>query len=707
MLPPAIVDFAGQTSERRQAEDCLRRTSPTWVLLCGQAGLGKTALATRTAHDVADAFPDGQLFVRLSHTDGTPLGRKEILGHLLRSLGLTGAAVPTEIDDMSAVFRSRTSDKRILVVLDDAADEEQVRSLLPSGRACGVVITSRRRLAGLDNVVRVPLGPMTEGDSRDLLSAAVGRMRLAAEPEAVDEIVELCAGLPLALKIVAATLVARPDWQLGHTARRLADEQHRLDKLKYGDVEVRANLMLSYTHLAPDEQRLFRLLGLVEVSDFPGWVVAALTDLPPDQADQHVGGLLNTHIVSADVTAGPSRRYRLHPLVRLLARELSGEESEKDRIEAVARVVEGYLSLAGAAARWLPQRFAIEALPNLWCPSDVIVSSLKESKAWFAAERMAIAAMLKQAAREDLTGHAWRLSQYLACYLAVSHDLVAIEDLSDHLMPAVRGAGDLHGEAALLCMRSLPMGFRDQFSQMLPLARRAVAIRKKIGNAAANAEAHQLLGSVLVMLGRFEAGREQLTAALRFSRQIGDHAGASRCLYFLASRDGVLTDVSTRLKLLDEAATEATIAGGSVGWILAEAGVLLATQDRLHEAERTLNKARAACELQGETWRAAVIGADLAHVYVDLGRLDEAADLIMHVEGAMAGQHDLFGEGVILSVRSRLARARGRRDEAISLARRAMDRWRQLSDPPSGCNATWRGPDGLSDLLGLEPGPST
>lgn len=595
--------------------------------------------------------------------------------------------------------------RQLLIVLDDVVDDGQVRFLLPGSPTCAVLMTSRSQLAGVEGVQRHSLTPMTASDSQALLARLVGSARIAPAQEALDELVALCAGLPLALRIVAARLISRPDWPVEHLVRLLADERRRLDWLKVEDIEVRASLMLSYRSLSHDEQHLFRLLGLLKAPDFPGWVAAALTGDPLDEADRQLGRLLDMHLVDV-VRRGDEPRYSLHPLVRLLAEELSDEEAVDVRADAIARVVGGYLTVVARASESLPRWLVLDPLPGgIWTPPGVGAEHVqRDPRTWFAAEHGAIAATIQQAAQQDLIDHSWRLLQCFAGYLDLCHDLATLEALVDYLLPQVKAFVDLRGEAALLRLRCHPMGLRDQFSELPAVARRAVDIREHLGDAFGEVEARRTLGSAILLLGRPDEARQELEKALALARQVDDCLGLSSTLCRLAEIH-YETDMATALQLLEEALVGVRAAGGYEGRIAQTAACLLAMSNRVEEAEGVLAEARGEAELWGDAWRIAAIDTDLAHVYVDLGRLDEAQELVERADRIMVAHDDMYGEGVALSLRSRLALANGRIDEAIGYARRSQEAWQRLPNPPVGITSRWRGPNGLpQEVLAPVPG---
>jgi DNA-binding SARP family transcriptional activator len=350
MLPPDSADFTGRlgelpvlTAALGGSEEPAGAPRPACgvpvVALSGQGGVGKTALAVHAAHTLADSYPDGQLFAVLSGTQPAPADPDQVLGRFLRALGVPVQAIPDEGEERAALYRSMVGGRRVLVVLDDAADEAQVLPLLPGTASCAVIVTSRARLGALPGVRHVDLAPLPAEDGLRLLERIAGLARTASDPCASRQLVGVCAGLPLALRIAGSRLASRPHWSVGELAGQLADERKRLDALRHRDLELRASFALSYRGLGPAEQRLFRLLGLLDAPDVAVWTAAALLDTSPAEAGQLLEILADARMVEVTGSGqADQRRYRLHDLVRIYARELAEcVDSPEARTDALAR----------------------------------------------------------------------------------------------------------------------------------------------------------------------------------------------------------------------------------------------------------------------------------------------------------------------------------------------------------------------------------
>ncbi|MPZ28494.1 MAG: tetratricopeptide repeat protein, partial [Micromonosporaceae bacterium] len=362
-LPVEASCFVGRTAELARVRGILAppgretRRRPPVAVLYGPGGTGKSALAVRAAHELADQFPDGQLYVDLcGSTPGIrPVPAIEVLGRFLRRLGVHPSQVPSVEAEAAAMFRSLTADRRLLLLLDNAVDKDQIAALMPGTPASAVLITSRHPLPTLDADDRIRLGALPDPDGLALLAGLTGR--LAAEPDAATaDIVDLCGGLPLAIRIAAGRLASRPDIAVAEYARRLADRSRRLDELQLDDLAVRASIRTSYDALlaggGPSGRlaaRAFRMLGLLQVPDVAPLVVAAmLAELDAETARTALDRLVDAQLVEP-VAGG---RYRLHDLVRLVAAERAvQEESTSERDEAIYRAIAFYTITFWQAAR--------------------------------------------------------------------------------------------------------------------------------------------------------------------------------------------------------------------------------------------------------------------------------------------------------------------------------------------------------------------
>ena len=571
-LPADIADFTGRAKQVDRIRDLIvdrLDASPAVVVsaIAGKAGVGKTTLAVHVAHHLRSRFPDGQLYVDLRGAETDPRDPTDVLARFVRALSAHGATVPDELDERAALYRSLVSGRRLLLVLDNAAAEAQVRPLLPGDAGCAVLVTSRAPLGGLAGAVRVDLDVLEPDQSLQLLSRLVSPERVAGEPGAAEQIVRWCGRLPLAIRVVGARLAARPHWTLSRMAALLSDERRRLDELAVGDLEVRAGLALSYTGLDPDARRAFRRLGVLDVPDFAPWVVAALLDVSRGQADQLVEKLLDAQLL--ELACGPDgsqTRYRFHDLIRVYAREVAAaEESERDRADALARAAGGWLTLAERAGRSLPSPElggGVASTPT-WQPDPgTVPAALDEPLAWFESEITALIAVAEQACASGL--HAlgcrfdtalapisvlrayyddWRRVSELAVsaarragdHWAEAHalrglgELARIQDrgcealvLLEQARDTFGTAGDRHGRA--LAMSGIAAVYRDtgRLDDAAALLDDALVVLRAVGDRRSEVWTLRRLAGVHRLHGQFEPARRCLRDALAAARELGD-----------------------------------------------------------------------------------------------------------------------------------------------------------------------------------------
>ncbi|WP_405003973.1 NB-ARC domain-containing protein [Kitasatospora purpeofusca] len=319
-LPAAVADFTGRSAEAEALRAALREPGCVPVAaVAGMGGVGKTALAVQVAHDLAGEFPDGRLHLDLHGTDGRPTRPEEALAVFLRSFGVVGGAIPTGLAERAARYRSLLSGRRVLVLLDNARDAEQVRPLLPGSPGCAVLVTGRTRIGALPNARFTELAVLSADEAVTLLSRMVGGERVAAEPEAACELVRLCGQLPLAVRILAARLACRPGWSIARLVEQLGDDRYRLDALRAGDLAVESSFRFGFDQLDAEQARAFRLLAVPEVPDLSPGEVAAVLDRPAAVAEELAESLVDCSML--EVAANPDR-YRYHDLLRAFAQRL-------------------------------------------------------------------------------------------------------------------------------------------------------------------------------------------------------------------------------------------------------------------------------------------------------------------------------------------------------------------------------------------------
>ncbi|MGC7094286.1 BTAD domain-containing putative transcriptional regulator [Amycolatopsis lurida] len=452
LLPAGVPDFTGRPGESAVLREELTGRAGVTVI-AGMGGVGKTALAVHAAHQVAEAYPDGQLWANLRGAEASPLKPGDVLARFLRAFGVADRAIPAEPAERAELYRTLLAGRKVLVLLDNAASEEQVRPLLPGTPTSAVVITSRARLTALEGARRIDLDVFTADEAVGLLARVAGAHRVHAEAEDAHEIVGLCGALPLGVRIAGARLAARPAWRLAHLAAQLRDA--RLDRLATGDLAVRASLTLSYRGLEERERRLFRLLGLFEVPDFPAWLAATVLDCPVDEATEHAEALVDAHLLSVSGTDPAGQyRYRFHDLVRLFAAERAeAEEPEDVRRRVLSRGLGGWLALAERMAAKIPGPCYASISGNaVRPPVERVLRGFRDEWAdsWFDAERAALLSAVRQACRLRDAELAFDLAGCLEKYFDLRGTYPDWAKLNTEVMAVCRETGNRLGEAVML-----------------------------------------------------------------------------------------------------------------------------------------------------------------------------------------------------------------------------------------------------------------
>ena len=443
-LPADIRAFTGRDEVVDELTTLLTDPDCPPVVLTGAPGAGKSTLAVRVAHRLADEFPDGQLYAHLAGATA-PRPVADVLADLLRSLGVTGPAIPDGTQAKAAVLRSRLADRRVLLVLDDAADPGQVGPLLPGTPSSPVLVTSRRRLTGLVNAHRVTVGSLADAEAVALLGTVAGP-RVAADPDGARRIAAACGNLPLALRIAGTRLALRPQLRLATLADRLEDEQRRLDELSVTDQQVRSSIELSYAALTPPARATFRLVGAANVTNLPAWAITVLQD--GVAGETAVDELLESSLLQPDgVDACGEPRYAMHDLVLAFARERLLAEDGVDVCEtASARVLDGILAVLDLLGRDLPAVFppvdAGEPVPALPLSEETRARYVADAAGWFADSRRSLVDGIGRTARFGRYLMAARIFERLARYLWPQGAYADLRVCAGALRDAARAAGD-------------------------------------------------------------------------------------------------------------------------------------------------------------------------------------------------------------------------------------------------------------------------
>ncbi len=534
-LPPDTADFVGRSTEIASALDSLSSnpSAAAVVIVLGPPGVGKTALTVHVAHGVTSSFPDGQLFTDLQGAGPAPLEPSDVLASFLRALGVSGWAVPAELQERIALYRTRLADRRVLIVLDNAASESQVRPLLPGCGQSGVLVTSRGPLAGLVGASSLSLGVLEITDAVSLLEKVAGPRRVTAELEMATTIAELCGCLPLAVRIAAGRLANRPRWRLSDLATRLADERRRLDELGVGDLEVRASFRLSYDRLDPEEQTAFRFMAMIDAPNLAAWAIAALTGTTVDEAERTAERLVDVHLlgVTADL------RYHMHDLLRVFGREcLLQDESDSRRARAVDRLLDVSLTLVMRADALLgPTRpLCLPEGEDEPGPGAPLFASRAESIAWLEAERPTLVPAALLAATQEQPTRSWQLAAALSRFLLIRTYWTDWRLVNQAALAAARRVCDRRAEIQCLSDLAAIAYQQRRFGDALALLEPALEMSRTINDRLIECRCQTILGLVHGDQHRMSEAIVCHERALLLSRQIDSRYWETRVLASLA-----------------------------------------------------------------------------------------------------------------------------------------------------------------------------
>lgn len=681
-LPADVTVFTGRAAEVELLCGLLTREDRDTVpiaAISGPGGVGKSALATHVGHRVAAHYPDGQIHLDLhgASPDRNPLDAATALSRLLRSLGVPGDRVPAHVEEAAARFRSLTRGRRLLIVLDNARDAAQVRPLLPASPTCGLLITCRRRLLGIDGVHPVPLAALGMRESLDLLRGVLGESRMDAEPQAAAELAAHCGGLPLALRIVAARLRHRPELKLADLVRQLS--RGRLDGLAADDVAVRTCLMVSHRQLDGAQRRLFRRIGLLGSAEFPGWVAAALLDEDAAVADRLLGDLVEAHLLEPSGRGRTGPRYRMHDLIHLLAGELAAQEAARTREAALDRVLDGWLDLAATADDALPHWYGLdpEPAPRYRAPAEARRAAAADPMAWFDDEAYLLGVAVRQAARHGLARVAWPLAQRLSTYLDLRGRYEEWGVALRAGLGAARAAGDAPGVACMLGLLVDVEAAQDRIDTAMVYAEQALRAYRELppGHRYAPPEPPPAPA-------RRHPVVAELEGELARARERGDPLDTGWAAYRLALARRA-EGLHGGYEALFEEAADAFLACGahlSALWALKNSGLARLKRGRLEEAARCLGRGyRAAGNLRHGT--STYTAGDIALVYAAQGRFAEAEGLAREALERARAQGNLWSAGKALDTLGELRRARGDHEGALAARRDALAAWRRLGVP--------------------------
>jgi tetratricopeptide (TPR) repeat protein len=658
-LPPDTADFTGREEQVSLvcgllgAEPAGDRPGAVAIsAVAGMGGIGKTALAVHVAHRLTSRFPDGQLYADLLGAT-RPVRPAEVLGRFLRDLGVPDDAVPADEPERVARFRTLIAHRRMLIVLDDARDAAQVRPLLPGTATCGVIVTSRSTLAGLPGTALLDLEELGESEARELFTTIVGAGRTAAEPGATASVLAHCAGLPLAVRIAASRLASRPGWSIAHLAAKLAGQRDRLAELAAGDLAVQASFAVSYDALPGNSAdgpagarpsvaaripaprapgiaggagpaRVFRLLGLADMTVLRLPAVAALAGLTEDQAAEALETLADAHLVQA-----PSPDwYRLHDLLRTYAADLCERtDSTDERSAAAGRMLRWYAEQTVTGGRVLGPIRKFPVLIPVGTDTPAAMATAPRVLAWFEAELGNLTTAVRRAAalgRHDL-----------AAQIAIA--------MWDFLVRTPHGG------------------------TWVAIAEAGVASARHLNDEVVLSTLLNSHGQACSQEGDHAEAQRSLAEALAIRRRGGDRGGEAKILNSIGIDLNRQGDYERALEVFQasQAIHLAHSAPAYAAITLNNAAFTLLALKRHDEALDYLDQALTLLQEVDDRYWMGGVESTLGDVYLDLGRYEDAVE---HYRRSLAARYDISAEhaegvGALCGMASALA-ALGRTEES-------------------------------------------
>ncbi|MER6574273.1 BTAD domain-containing putative transcriptional regulator [Nonomuraea sp. NPDC001023] len=689
-LPAAVGDFTGRKEVAVRVHTLLSAQSSAEgvpvVALCGIGGVGKTTLAVHVAHAADDLFPDGQLYADLRGHSDEVTAPESALGGFLRALGIPPDVIPDGLAERSALYRSLLSDRRILVLLDNARDADQVSPLLPGSPGCATIVTSRAKLADLPAARLIDLDVMEPDEALSLFASVAGPERVAAEHGAAMDVVAACGFLPLAVRIVAARLAARPSWTVASLVPRLADEQRRLDELRVGNLAVEATFALGYGQLEPAQARAFRLLSLPKGPDISIGAAAAVLAMNVYEAEELLESLVDMSLLEATAPG----RYRFHDLLRLFARRvLDKTERPQDKTLALRRLLGFYLASSRSAHRlayegsMIPDNLAVVG-------SGLTFTTVDEAVAWLISEGDSLFAAINQAATTSTAGEQ---------LLPAADMLVAMEPLLE------AGTHTREFDQGTRAVLAAALGLDDEASELR--SRYVLGRVLFAGNQLSESEAHfrrvyelsdargekivtgEVLNALAVVVGRQRRHTEALTlfdAASRYYRENGVPAGEALVLSYSARDHLGLGHADDAIAAAEKGLAIFTEIGSGAGTARARyhLGIVLSRVGRLTEAVHHHAECLAFFRSSKQrVWEQRVCSR-LAETFIAAGRYPDA---VRHAEQALLVSREIghpYGEALSLTVLGRALRGLGSSARSLDCLRQAYDVFTRLGAPEAG-----------------------
>ncbi|MCS0603427.1 tetratricopeptide repeat protein [Streptomyces sp. LP11] len=676
-LPYDLADFTGRERELAELLDCAGRDHARHsriVALDGMGGSGKTSLAVHAAHSLASGFPDGQLYIDLrGYTPGEePVTPGGALDSLLRALGVPGERIPEDLAGRTALWRATITGRRLLLLLDNAADADGVRPLMPTAPGCLVLVTSRARLVDLDSAQWISVDVMSPQECAQLVAETLGEQRYAAEPEAAAELARLCGHLPLALRIATARLRNRPRWTLRYLADRLRDEARRLDELSSGQRSVAATLRLSYQALDQECRAAFRVLALHPRGDIDVLAAAALLGTDARDAEDILETLLDVHLLQQPEIG----LYTFHDLVRSFAHSLRSEATEGDDDASVHRLLDYYLTATESACQVMfPGRRRIPTGGDEVPVPAPRFAGRGQAEHWFAREQGALLGMVGVARRLGCDRHTVLLTRNLAFQLSARGQLEEFRSMGLEAVSAARRLGELPLLGVSLSNLGVACWKLGRFTEAVEIATEGRDVAEQLGDLQTLAHSESTLGQLNSLLGHFPQALSHLEKSISHERELGASRAEAESLTLLST----LYEQWGRHEEAAAAARRAITLCDELGQhenkvvALTDLAFAQACLGDDEAAEVSLKQARALCEENRDPGQVALALALSAEVCHRLGRTEQAVEYGDRALGTVGSNVSPLRRAKVENTVGRYLCRRGDATAALALHERAHE----------------------------------
>lgn len=680
LLPRDVPAFTGRDDELARLAALAGGGRVVVSAIGGTAGVGKTALAVHAAHQLLEQFPGGHLYADLrGYTDGQdPADPGQILQAFLRHLGVPADMLPADVDERSGLLRQLLAKQPVLMVLDNARTETQVRPLLPGTGGSLVLVTSRSVLSGLEVDERISLDVLPEFEATAMLIRAIGKARAGTEPQTVAELAGLCGRLPLALRIAGQLLAVHPAWPVTKLTQVLAAEQDRLSRLGAGDLQVRAAFRVSYAQLTEEDARVFRLLGLHPGPDFTAGSAAALAGTSADTAELVLARLAETFLITESATG----RFSMHDLLRLFARETCREiDRSADQEAAESRLV-GYCVdltrfLGHCVKRGLNARSRDAAEQRL--------PSMREALGAFQGERPGLLAVLDLATQRGWDQQVMQLSESMKDSLTVLLYLDDLLKVGKAAVTAARRAGDRPSESRAL--ENLGESFNEvrRFEEAIDCYQQALEICEESGNRYGGVSLLNGLGHTYTGMRRFEEAINCYQQALAIAEEYGDRRAEGMILNNLSAPYLELRRFEEAIDWCQQALAVCRESRNRRAELLAleNLGTAYAQQGRPSEGIAYLQRALAIYQETHNRQGEGLVLMNLGSAYLALRHSGEAIDCYQQALVIYEAGGDRHFEGQALDNLGGAYLLVRRREEAVECYQKALAIYRQTGDRPT------------------------